>query len=313
MFPVQKANGTAARRLESEPLNAFTVDVEDYFHVSAFENRVSRDDWDRYASRVVPNTHRLLALLDAQNVKATFFVLGWVASRHPQLVRDIHAAGHEIACHGFWHRLIYRQTPAEFRGDLRAARDAICAPIGRPVTAFRAPSFSITRQSTWALDVLAEEGFTIDSSIFPVRHDRYGIPGAPAGIHRIVTAAADLWEFPPSVVRLAGLNVPVSGGGYFRLYPLPVTLGMLRRINRRLRRPFMFYVHPWEIDPQQPRIEGGSRVSRTRHYLNLRSTEKKLGQLLRKFRFGPLGDAIDRHSGDAHRPAVQYRVRIGNG
>ncbi|MCD4726621.1 MAG: polysaccharide deacetylase family protein, partial [Pirellulales bacterium] len=197
----------------TEMFNVFTVDVEDYFQVSAFEKHVRRDQWDQWESRVVSNTHHILQLLDRHHVRATFFVLGWVAQRHPRLVREIHACGHEIGSHGYWHRLVYQQTPEEFRTDLRRSRDALQETLGRPVTAYRAASFSITRQSLWALEILVEEGFLVDSSVFPIRHDRYGIPGAEPGPHRLETPAGSLWEFPPSVARLAGMNLPVGGGG----------------------------------------------------------------------------------------------------
>ena len=281
----------------SDVLNAFTVDVEDYFQVSAFEKHVPRDQWDRWESRVVPNTHRVLELLDRHSVKATFFVLGWVAERYPHLVREIHSSGHEIGSHGFWHRLIYEQTPEEFRADLRRSRDVLQDVIGGPVTAHRAASFSITNRSLWALEILVEEGFLVDSSVFPVRHDRYGIPGAEPRLHRIATAAGPLWEFPPSVVRLVGMNLPVSGGGYFRLYPLAWTLYCLRRINRAERQPHIFYVHPWELDPEQPRIDAASRTARFRHYVNLGRNEQKLDQLLRHLRFGRLCDVIAHAAG----------------
>ena len=172
--------------------------------------------------------------------------------RHPELVREIHACGHEIGSHGYWHRLIYRQSPAEFRADLRRSRDVLQDAIGQPVTAHRAASFSITKQSLWALEILVEEGFLVDSSIFPVRHDRYGIPGAEPRLHRLTTTAGPLWEFPPSVVRFAGLNVPVGGGGYFRLYPLPWTVYCLRRINRVERQPFVVYSTPGNSIPASP-------------------------------------------------------------
>jgi polysaccharide deacetylase family protein (PEP-CTERM system associated) len=273
-------------------INAFTVDVEDYFQVSAFEKTIARDQWSQYTSRVVANTHRILDLLASRDVKATFFVLGWVADRFPQLVRDIHDAGHEIASHGYEHRLVYNQTPDQFRDDLRRSLIAIEDACGVLPTAYRAPSFSITKKSIWALEILAEEGFRVDSSIYPIYHDRCGIPGAEPKIHRIETAAGPLWEFPPSVARFARLNLPVSGGGYFRLYPLPLTLHCLKRINRAAKQPFMFYVHPWEIDPQQPRLKAGTRVSRFRHRVNLAKTEGKLDVLLRKFRFGRLCDIV---------------------
>ena len=276
----------------TQVLNAFTVDVEDYFQVSAFEKHVPRDQWDRWESRVEANTHRILQLLDRHGVKATFFVLGWVGERYPQLVRDVHACGHEIGSHGYWHRLIYEQTPEEFRADLRRSRDVLQEAIGQPVTAHRAASFSITKQSLWALEILVEEGFLVDSSVFPIRHDRYGIPGAEPRLHRLTTAAGPLWEFPPSVARFAGLNVPVSGGGYFRLYPLAWTLYCLRRINRTERQPYIFYIHPWELDPEQPGIHAASRTSRFRHYVNLSRNERKLDRLLRHLRFGRLCDVI---------------------
>jgi len=274
-------------------VNAFTVDVEDYFQVSAFENDIRRDQWDQFESRVVANTKRILELLARHDVRATFFVLGWVARQYPELVREIHSAGHEIGSHSFWHRLIYTQTPDEFRTDLRQSRDLLADIIGEPITAYRAPSFSITRQSLWALDILAEEGFRIDSSVFPIYHDRYGIPNAKPRIHQITTSAGPLWEFPPSIFRIAGLNLPVGGGGYFRLYPLWCTICCLSAVNRKARQPFMFYIHPWEVDAEQPRLGAGSRMSRFRHTVNLSRTERKLDALLRGFHFGPLCDMIE--------------------
>jgi polysaccharide deacetylase family protein (PEP-CTERM system associated) len=274
-------------------LNVFTVDVEDYFQVSAFERTVARAAWDSFPSRVVDNTERLLRLLDRHQVQGTFFVLGWVARRYPELVRSIHAAGHELASHGFWHRLVYEQTPDEFRQDLRDSRDAIAAAAGTVVTMYRAPSFSITARSLWALDVLLEEGFTLDASVFPIRHDRYGLPHAQRTLHRLPTPAGDsIWEFPASTARLLGMNLPVAGGGYFRLYPWNVTRRLLGRINNAEQRPFMFYTHPWEIDPDQPRIAGPGLRSRFRHYVNLASTAGKLERLLERFHFTTLGAAM---------------------
>jgi polysaccharide deacetylase family protein (PEP-CTERM system associated) len=278
-------------------INAFTVDVEDYYQVSAFEQHVSRDQWGQYESRVVANTRRMLCLLDTHDVKATFFVLGWVGERYPQLVREICQAGHEIASHGYWHRLIYNQKPEEFREDIRLSRQVLEDIIGEPVFIYRAPSFSITEQSRWALDILVEEGFTIDSSIFPIHHDRYGIPGANPFPHQINTSAGTLWEFPPSVVRFAGQNMPVSGGGYFRLFPLSWTVWCLEKIGRSTGQPFIFYVHPWETDPEQPRIfKNASLKSRFRHYINLKNTEHKLDNLLPNFRFGTLSEVIRNYS-----------------
>lgn len=272
-------------------LNAFTVDVEDYFQVTSFDGVINRSQWGEYESRVVANTQRLLDLLSARGVRGTFFVLGWIADRFPQLVRDIDAGGHELACHSFSHRLVYDLTPAEFRSDLRRAKQAIEDAAGRPICAYRAPSFSITRKSLWALEILIEEGFTLDSSIFPTRHDRYGIPGAEPRLHRIETPAGGIWEFPLAALQLGRFALPISGGGYFRLYPYALSRRCLASLNRS-GRPFSFYVHPWEIDPEQPRIAGVSRLSRFRHYVNLGSTESKLERLLTSFRFGSMADVV---------------------
>jgi len=299
------AHGHSGRRsadcLFRGPLNALSVDVEDYYHVSAFEKDIPRARWPEFPSRVVANTRRILALLDSSQVKATFFVLGWVAQRHPGLVREIHGLGHEIASHGFWHRLVYTQSPGQFRADVQLSRDVLQEIIGRPVTAYRAPSFSITRRSLWALEILVEEGFLTDTSVFPIVHDRYGIPGAKRRLHQTITPAGPIWEFPPATIRIAGVNLPVGGGGYFRLLPLRWTVRALSRINRTAGEPFIFYVHPWELDPGQPRLRAASRVSRFRHYVNLAKTERKLQRLLRAFRFGPLRDVTARHAGGERR------------
>jgi polysaccharide deacetylase family protein (PEP-CTERM system associated) len=269
------------------PLHAFTVDVEDYFQVSAFEKTVPRAKWDSYHCRVEANTRKLLDLLDRHQLQATFFVLGWIAERYPQMVRDISRAGHEIGSHGYGHRLIYTQTPKEFRKDLRRSVGILESILGRRVMAYRAPSFSITQKSLWALEILIEEGFTVDSSVVPVYHDLYGIPGAQAGLHRRETPAGLIWEFPPAVYPLVGKwMLPVGGGGYFRLYPYRVTAWCLRRLEQR-QQNLMFYVHPWEIDPRQPRLPA-SLKSRFRHYWNLHRTLGKLDRLLTAFRFGPL-------------------------
>jgi len=282
-----------SRQPDRQPLiNALTIDVEDYFQVTAFEKQILRHQWDAFESRVVANTRRILRLLDFHGVRATFFILGWVARRFPQLVRDIRRDGHEVGSHSYWHRLIYQLSREEFRKDLRLSRDVLQDILGEAVTAYRAPSFSITARSIWALDILAEEGFQSDSSIFPIRHDRYGIPDVTPRIHEIHTSAGVLSEFPPSVVKIAGQNVPVSGGGYFRLYPLCWTRRWLQQINEQAQ-PFLFYLHPWELDPEQPRLAAGSWLSRLRHYVNLSSTEFKLDSLLRHFRFAPLNEVIE--------------------
>jgi polysaccharide deacetylase family protein (PEP-CTERM system associated) len=282
-----------ARSPEAVPvLNALTVDVEDYYHVSGFEEIVDRKDWDRYEPRVGESTRKLLTVLDRAAVRATFFVLGWVAERQPKLVRDIQRAGHEIGCHGYWHRLIYRQTPDEFRADVRRARQLLEDLTGRAVTAYRAPSFSVTRQSLWALDVLIEEGFHYDSSIYPTLHDRYGLPGAPRWPHRVVRPSGELWEFPPALYTNALYPLPVGGGGYFRLYPYAVTRHGLRTINAR-GKPFAVYLHPWELDPEQPRLPA-SRLRAFRHYVNLHKTERRLVKLLRDFPLGTLTEVLAR-------------------
>jgi polysaccharide deacetylase family protein (PEP-CTERM system associated) len=272
-------------------LNALTVDVEDYFQVSAFERCVPRSDWDRWESRVVANTRRMLAIFAERGVRGTFFILGWVAEKFPALVREIDAAGHEIGSHSYWHRLIYHQTAEEFRADVRRSKQILEALVRRPVTLYRAPSFSITARSRWALDVLAEEGFRIDASIFPVRHDRYGMRDAPCKPHAYELPAGRIDEFPASVLSVAGCRLPASGGGYFRLYPLALTMAAARQANRR-GRPFMFYIHPWEIDPGQPRIPGVGWTSRLRHCINLSRVEGKLRRLLSALSFGTLTEAL---------------------
>ncbi|MCA9200532.1 MAG: DUF3473 domain-containing protein [Planctomycetales bacterium] len=294
-------------------VNAFTVDVEDYFHVSAFESHIDRNDWECYPSRVDRNTRRILDLLAKHNVRGTFFVLGWIADRMPELVKEIQAAGHEIASHSYWHRLIYQLEPAAFQEDVRRSKELLEDITGQAITVFRAPSFSITKKSKWALEILAAEGFQIDTSIFPIFHDRYGIPGAPSEIHQVHTPSGSLWEFPPSVVRYGWWNLPVSGGGYFRLYPGKWTVKWLGRINTKERRPFAFYIHPWELDPDQPRLKVGSWVSQWRHYLNLSSTERKLTELLGQFSFGTVTEAITnqrRVCGEAATVKIPGRLEI---
>jgi len=267
-------------------LNAMTVDVEDYFHVSVFDKTVPRADWEALESRVVTNTERLLDLFDEYAVRSTFFVLGWVAERHPALVRSIAGRGHELASHGYAHRLVYEQTPDAFRDDVRRSKALIEDVSGRQVNGYRAPSFSVTEQSLWALDVLLEEGYRYDASIFPIRHDRYGIPGAPRWPHAMARAGGSLFEVPGSTVRLGGTNLPVAGGGYFRILPYAWTRWGIGRVNRE-GQPAVFYLHPWEIDPRQPRLPAGL-LGRFRHYRNLHLTEARLRSLMRDFSFGPL-------------------------
>lgn len=270
--------------------HALTVDVEDYYQVSAFEHRVSRNDWDKHESRVEASTDRLLALFDQCEVRATFFILGWVAERFPALVRRIAESGHEIASHGYWHRLVYELTAEQFATDIADSVDAIHNACGIRATAYRAPSFSIVERSLWALDILAEQGFTHDSSIFPITgHDRYGMPGVKKEIHTITTTHGPMEEFPPTTSKINGLTVPI-GGGYFRLFPRRLTSAAITRIERT-GRPAMFYIHPWEIDPDQPRINGAGAKARFRHYVGLPRTEQKLAHLLAAHSFGTMREA----------------------
>ena len=265
--------------------NALTVDVEDYFHVSAFAKSINHKDWDKFPLRVENNTRRLLDLFDKHEVKATFFVLGWLAERTPDLVKDIASRGHEVACHGFSHQLVYNQSPEVFREETLRSKHLLEDITQTPVRGYRAASYSITNRSRWALDILAEAGFEYDSSIFPVRHDRYGIPDAPEFPHRMETPNGhSLVEFPLSTAKLLKYRLPVAGGGYFRLYPYAVTQAGLSQINRR-QQPFIFYLHPWEIDPDQPKISA-HWFSRFRHYNNLDKCETRLCRLLSDFKFG---------------------------
>jgi polysaccharide deacetylase family protein (PEP-CTERM system associated) len=264
-------------------VNALTVDVEDYFHVTAFTNDVDRARWGSLESRVERNTARLLELFARHNVRATFFVLGWVAERYPHIVRDLQAAGHEIACHGLTHQLIYKQTPALFREETIRAKSVLEDQAGTAVIGYRAATYSIVRQSMWALDILEELGFLYDSSIFPVRHDLYGVPEAPRGRYRV--ASGQLLEVPLTTVTVAGQRLPCAGGGYFRLLPYTWFRWALRRVNALDAMPAVFYMHPWEIDPDQPRIASASWKSRFRHYVNLDATERRLARLLEDFRW----------------------------
>jgi len=277
-----------------EPIvNAMSIDVEDYFHVSVFDGIVPRSRWESMESRVCANTERLLEIFDEYEVRSTFFVLGWVGERHPELVKSIAARGHEVASHGYAHRLVYDQTRAAFRDDVRRAKSLLEDACGRPVVGYRAPSYSITPRSLWAVDVLVEEGYRYDSSIFPIRHDRYGIPVSDRRPYRIDRPSGSLIEVPGSTTQLGTMNLPVAGGGYFRILPYWWTRWGIARVNKQEKRPAVFYLHPWEIDPQQPRLAAG-RLGQFRHYRNLHDTERRLRQLLTDFRF----DTMERLVGD---------------
>ena len=267
-------------------LNAFTVDVEDYFQVENFARAIPRRDWEQFASRIVPNTRRVLELLARHGVRGTFFILTWNAERIPDLVREIQAAGHEIAAHGHEHRLVYEQTPAEFTADIEKARALLVALTGTPVLGYRAPSYSITVASRWAFARLKAAGFAYDSSVYPIRRRRYGIPAAPRHPHPI----DGLIEFPMTTLRIGRLNIPAASGGYLRLLPLAVSRAAIAQQNRA-GHPAVVNVHPWELDPEQPRI-GGGHLGGFTHYANLTRTAARLSALLREFRFGTMRESL---------------------
>lgn len=268
--------------------NAMTVDVEDYFQVQAFAHRVSRSEWDAMPRRVEANTDRILAHFAQAGVRATFFTLGWIAERHPALIRRIVAAGHELASHGYDHTRADTQNPTAFRADIGRAKRILEDTSGCAVTGYRAATFSIGRRNTWAFDVLEEEGYRYSSSIYPVPHDLYGMPEAPRVPFR--PGKGRLWEFPMSTVRVFAHNLPCSGGGYFRLLPYRLFRMGIGMVNRREGRPGIFYTHPWEIDPGQPRIADCGQLARFRHYVNLSRTAPRLERLLGDFAW----DRMDR-------------------
>lgn len=268
--------------------NMLTVDLEDYFHSTNFDKVVGPDRWETVPHRIAESAPRLLDLLDRCSTKATFFVLGWIAQHYPSIVREVHKRGHEIATHGYWHRLVYSQTPDEFRADVRRSKAVVEDVAGSPVVAYRAPSFSITRKSLWALDVLREEGFLYDSSIFPVRHGRYGIPDAPSIPHRV---SVGLTEVPPSTITLLGHErVGIAGGGYLRLLPFrALMMAYDSLVSSDV--PLVLYVHPWEMDVDQPRFNLGP-VTSARHYWGTRHVEGRMELILKRFGFGTIGGAL---------------------
>jgi polysaccharide deacetylase family protein (PEP-CTERM system associated) len=276
----------------SVKLNALTVDVEDYFHVAAFSTNIAPDDWEQMESRIEKNMHSLIDLFDRFGAKATFFVLGWVAERYPDIIRRIDASGHEVASHGYSHQMVYNQPPEVFREETYRSKALLESLIQKPVTGYRAASYSITEKSLWALDILIDLGFKWDSSIFPVKHDLYGIPGAPVFPYELRSPhRRKIIEFPLSTVRLAGQAVPVAGGGYFRLFPYWLTRWALRSINDN-KQPFIFYLHPWEIDPDQPKVDA-SWFSRFRHYNNLHKSWPRLEMLLGDFPFSTVSTVLE--------------------
>lgn len=270
-------------------VNALSVDVEDYFHAQALSSRIGPDQWDRLERRVADNTRRILDLFAAAGVHATFFVLGWVAERHPDLVRRIVAAGHELASHGWNHTRVDRQTPREFAADLRRSKGLLEDLGGVELRGYRAATFSIGHSNAWAFDVLEKEGFAYSSSVYPVRHDYYGMPTAPRFAY-YPRGTGRLEEYPMTSVRLGDANFPCAGGGYFRLMPYRLSHWALRRVNSTDLRPAIFYFHPWEIDAGQPRIAGLPLKSRLRHYTNLATMEGRIRRLLGDFAW----DRVDR-------------------
>ena len=285
--------------------NYLTIDVEDYFHVSAFEKISPPETWGGRECRVERNTELILNILDEYNVKATFFILGWVAERYPQLTKRIAEQDHEIASHGYLHQRVALQDRETYRADIRRGKGLLEDQIGIAVLGYRAPSYSITRETSWAFDELLEAGFQYDSSIFPMKHDFYGIPDWPRfsgyavetdkGWRASDTVAAEqksIRELPITTLRLGSKNLPIAGGGYFRLLPYMVTRWGLNRINQQEQQPFVFYLHPWEFDPQQPRMSGAGAKSQFRHYLNLKQTEKRFRRLLDDFEFMPIVDGL---------------------
>jgi polysaccharide deacetylase family protein (PEP-CTERM system associated) len=282
-------------------VNVLTIDVEEYFHAHAYDQVIDRRSWDRLPSRVAANTRRVLSILRAHDTRATFFVLGWVAERHPDLVREIVADGHEVGTHGHAHELLYRQTREEFAADLTRALDALGAAGGTraPVLGYRAPAFSLTDDSRWALEVLRAHGIRYDSSLLPLAHGngahrsalrggkQYGISGAA----RFAARLDDLWEFPVSTVSFGGRNWSVAGGGLFRLLPLWVNRRMIDRINAE-GQPAIVYLHPWEFDPDEPEVPGAPALARFRHRVNLDKTEGRLRRLLGERRFAPVREVF---------------------
>ncbi len=278
--------------------NALSIDVEEYFQIHALVDVIPPGRWDAMPSTVEENTRVVLDLLDAHGTRATFFCLGWIAARRPALVRRIRERGHEVACHGYAHKAIHLQDPDEFRRDVTSAKKILEDAVGEEVIGYRAPTYSITQRTMWAIPIIEEAGFAYDSSIFPIYHDTYGIPDAPRFPHRIPQTA--LAEFPISTFRIAGVNVPVSGGGYFRLLPYPVTRVCLRSLTSG-GDPFIFYIHPWELDPSNPAVSGMSALGRFRTYTGLGTARSKFERLLADFRFAPVRDVL-REAGllDAH-------------
>jgi len=273
--------------LKSDVLNAMTVDVEDFFHVSAFESVISPSQWKDYQPRVDTNTRRLLDLFAKKEVKSTFFVLGWVAERYPDLIKEIHSQGHEVASHGYAHKRVILLSRDEFLQDIKRSKNHLEDLLGEQIIGYRAPSFSIGYSNEWAFEVLAELGFKYSSSTYPVKHDLYGTPDWPRFAYN---RPENIIEIPIPTLRLMGKQIPIGGGGYFRLYPYKLTQKLVFKYLRQEKQPYSFYFHPWEIDADQPRLKNAPLKSRFRHYVNLHRTEAKLIRLLDDFNWSTMRD-----------------------
>jgi len=279
------------KKAHAAVINAITVDVEDWYHVSVLRNIIPFSDWEKQESRIIPNLNKIIGIFDAFHVKGTFFILGWLAEKFPQIVEQIVEHGHEVGSHGYAHRIIFEHTPDEFKADLDKSITILEKISGKKIIYYRAPSYSITRDSLWAFEALVERGIQYDSSVFPIKHDLYGIKEIPRFPFYIkFVNGKQLIELPPSTMKVAGENVPISGGGYLRLFPFWFIQKGMRRINANSK-PVIFYFHPWELDPDQPKLQM-SHLSKFRHYSNLENTEKRIRALLENFTFSTLGDVI---------------------
>ncbi len=286
--------------------NALSIDVEDWFQVSAFAPFIERSRWDDLPCRVERNVDLLLGLMAEHHARATFFTLGWIAERYPEMVRRIVAQGHELASHGYGHQRASDQSPEAFRADVVLAKEILEQTGGVPVIGYRAPSFSIGPANAWAHDVLAQTGHRYSSSVYPVTHDHYGAPDAPREAHRLDNG---LWELPPATVRVGGRNFPMAGGGWFRLMPYRATAWAVRRMNQTDGIPAIAYFHPWEFDPEQPRVEQADAKSRFRHYLNLSRTQSRLSRMLREFQWDRLDRVYATQLGGSGRHSVGAGTR----
>jgi len=275
---------------KGKPRHVLSFDVEEHFQVAAFWSTARRREWDQLTSRVERNTRKIVDLLNEYSTKATFFILGWVAERHPGLVKDLAEQGHEIASHGYGHELVSTQSPTQFREDVRRAKHILEDLIGEPVVGYRAPSFSITSQTEWAMPVLIEEGYRYDSSIYNRFKGSQGNVAKGTGAYQLQTGSGTIWEVSPSTMNACGLQLPVAGGGYFRLFPYAASKLFLKNLERQGER-LVIYLHPWELDPEQPRMDGPV-LSKIRHYLNISKTEQRLRCLLNDFSFAPINEAI---------------------